>query len=167
MIEIKKVDAASGAEAWAFTGMWLELEKEEWAGRPPFPKLGAPGKLDTTVREWAKDPTHLVLLAWREDAPVGILHASLRLQPHLIPSLALWFDTIYVDPTARKTEAARELIKALKNWAESINISTGQDILQSAQWMAVPTNEQIKRYIRKGATPFGILFAQRLEDNKL
>lgn len=161
------IDRAVPGDEVFIRELLLKLEVDENEGKLQFPLLGAHETIDATVAMWLRDESRRIFLAVDEETvrPVGFVHGLIAVQPHMVPPVVLHLESLYVEPAARKTKAARGLIKALKSWAESYTISTGAPLVKYAQWMARPSDRQIKRYLRKKAKPFGVLFYKRLKDD--
>lgn len=81
----------------------------------------------------------LCWLAWRNGEAVGVVLANMSLSPKF-GGRALWIESLYVTPAARRGGVGRELVERLLDWAEEHGIK-GVDI---------------EAY--RGNTPAGILY---------
>jgi len=69
--------------------------------------------------------TSVLLLAAREQLPVGFGHGMIRLAAgHLVPSKTGFISHVYVDPAARGQRVGKQLVEALEAWLAARGVAS-------------------------------------------
>ncbi len=149
--------------------MWQAMHDDEDKDLmvPRYPMLGTPASLASDMAVAVGDQNTFVAVAENDNGVIlGFIKAGLEIRTTLAPAIVAMVQAIWVAPLARRTSAARELIRELKLWIDSVNMKLGQDIIQVAEIVTRPSDRQMKRWLKKGWKPYGVLLWKKIKEDK-
>lgn len=132
---------------------------------PRYPVLGTDQSIADDFAAMLKSNGIFIAVADMAGKLVGFIKGCIEIRTTLMPPLVTAIHGIYVHPDMRRKDVAGGLIRALKQWIESVNITLGQEHVQYAEVMARP-GKMARSYVERGWTPFGVLFWKRIKEDQ-
>jgi len=146
-----KVREAGIEDAEDLYVLWVELLKYEKESGGDYPVM-IPESLRwlRTFIDSLIDPNSVIYVAEKDSKIVGFLKAVVEYRELTDPAVYIRIIQMFVQKKHRSSSAAKRLSVALRKWAAERDIT-------KAELVAVNSEEQINRWVKKGWKPYMIL----------